>query len=445
MDDIDQFRKEIIDSETFCFNPFIELSTTPSGQIKPCCHFLGSLEHEKGSPVSIYRGDTFESIWNSDAMISVRRGLHQGDVPTGCRRCVRDGEVSMRKRSIKDYKDDREILKLVKETIENDYHANHSLIMLELKPSNLCNLKCMICNAYDSSQIAKEIKEISKKYSGVEIQSGRVVDIVTGNLGIIERDIALNDIDINNVEWADNDQIWKDFEKLAPHLHILSFAGGEPTLMPSVLKVLNYCVENDFAKNIKVFISSNFTNLNKNFFDLMPKFKNFEIIASIDGFGLVQEYVRFPSDWNQISKNYITAKEYMKFSNVRITINITVHLLNVLNLVDLLDWIEERALEYPYYRAWPYNINVLISPDNQTVNLLPDNSKSTAIDRLERYIGSSRILKEFPGLDSKIKFLINELRKPGNIGKLESFKKRLYILDRHRNISFKDFIPEVDL
>ena len=113
--------------------------------------------------------------------------------------------------------------------------------------------------------------------------------------------------------------------------------------MPFVIKALNYCVENDYAKNITVFISSNFTNLNKQFFEMMPKYKKFELIASIDGFGKVNDYARFPSKWSQVSKNYLTAKEYMKYPNVKILTNITVNSLNILNLVDLLHWLEKRV------------------------------------------------------------------------------------------------------
>ena len=213
--------------------------------------------------------------------------------------------------------------------------------------------------------------------------------------------------------------------------------------MPFVIKTLEYCVEKDYAKNITIFISSNFTNLNKKFFELMKHYKKFELIASIDGYEKVNDYTRFPSKWSQISKNYIAAKEYMKYSNVKILINITVSILTIVDLVDLLYWIEDRANEYPYFKEWPYNINLVMFPEEQRITLLPESLKKLAIERLTEYLSRSQILKEFPGLDSKIYLLINELKKSDDPEIFKTFKDRIKVLDEHRGINIVDYIPKL--
>ena len=213
--------------------------------------------------------------------------------------------------------------------------------------------------------------------------------------------------------------------------------------MPFVLRALKYCVDNDYSKNIKVFISSNFTNLNKNFLDLMPHFKKFELIASIDGIEKIQEYARFPSKWGQISNNYLLAKQYMEHPNIKILINITVSILNVTNLDKLLYWIEERANEYPYYSEWPFNINLLYGPYDQQIIHLPDITKQLCRDRLNKYLQDSTILKEFPGLDSKIHLILRELDSPANKALLDEFKMKTKIFDEHRNINITEYIPDL--
>ena len=440
---INKLRQDILDSETFCFYPFLELSTNPSGHIKPCCNYRSTMNDADGKVISILNGSTFDSAWNSDPMVNLRKKLTTGEIPNECNRCIRDGVASMRYRSVDEYKDDYEVLNLVKTTIENDYIADHNLKILELKPSTLCNLKCVVCNSYDSSQISKEIKALVEKHSGIEIEAGRVIRLRPDITGIIEKNKAFENIE--DPEWSDNDEIWKNFERLVPYLEIISFAGGEPTLMPFVIKALQYCVDTGHSKNIHVFVSSNFTNLNKAFFELMPSYKKFELIASIDGFEKVQEYARFPSKWNMVSKNYILAKEYMKFDNVKILMNITVNILNIINLTDLLYWIEDRAKEYPYFKQWPYNLNLIIHPYEQQIHLITDQNKLLATSRLEEYLKNSSILKEFPGLDSKIHLLISELKRPRDPVLFEKFKQQLSILEEHRENSVRDSIPELDL
>lgn len=463
MNDLDHLRQHIINSETFCFYPFTQLSTSPSGLLKPCCNYVGTLHDGVNGDINIHKGDTFKSAWNSHAMTETRREMVEGVIPEKCRRCIRDGETSMRNRSIMEYKNDPKTLRLVKDTIENDFKAKHLPTYLELKPSNLCNLKCVMCNSYDSSQIKKELQELNDKFKGILIHDGRFIEIVPETPELRDGNKYVN---FEDVEWHDRDDMWKEFEEIVPSLEVLSFAGGEPTIMPSVMRALRFCVDSGYAKNIKVFLSSNFTNLNKQFFDLMPHFRKFELIASIDGFEKTQEYCRFPSKWSQISKNYIEAKKYMQYPNVKILVNVTVSLFNVLNLTELLDWIEERANEYPYYSEWPYNINLIFYPQEQQIGMLPQDLRGVAVARLDDYIRRSKLLKEFPGMEHNIRLLMHELTNNSRYDKVVvddkeivfqthqerqeymanlmlTCSKRVRVLDEHREIHIKDYIPEL--
>jgi sulfatase maturation enzyme AslB (radical SAM superfamily) len=442
---INELRKEIVNSETFCFYPFLELSTNPAGHLKPCCYYSNVLfRDEEGDYTNIYsitKNSTLEEVWNSRPMIEIRRQLVEGEVNKNCDTCYRDGPASMRVRSISEYKNNAEVLTKVQDTILNGYETPYLPSRLELKPSNLCNLKCVMCNSYDSTQVAKELVELSTKFKGINVKTGRFISINLEQPGITETHAAFEDVEVP--DWSDNDELWNSFVKIAPGLEHLSFAGGEPTLIPFVQKVLDYCVEQDYAKNIRISVASNFTNMNKNFLEVMPKFKRFEIIASIDGIGLVNDYCRYPSKWSQISSNYEKTKQLTKYSNVKIMTNITVNFLNVMNLDQLLYWIEDHADRYPYFRQYPYNINLIWSPSDQRIEHLPKHLKDIAIQRLERYKETSNILKEFPGMISRIDLVLNELKKQGSEYELEQFKKRLKVLDTHREINVVDYIPDL--
>jgi sulfatase maturation enzyme AslB (radical SAM superfamily) len=474
MDDIDKLRKELVDSETFCFYPFLELSVNPSGHIRPCCYYDGLLYKDVSNinyKVRDYtnvlniqeHGTTLEDAWYSDNMKLVRKQMYEGTEKdyTPCEICKRDGQSSMRVRSINHYKNNRQVLQLVKAAIDNDFHVESLPQRLELKPSNLCNLKCVMCNSYDSSQIAKELEELSEKYDGITVEAGRLLSVdhavTTSTQAAYNKNIVspydqhiikikLENSTINNsiTDYSNNEQLWETFCKIVPTLETLSFAGGEPTLIPFVERALSYCVDNGYANNITVFCSTNATNINKKLLSLIPKFKLFEVICSIDGYEKVQEYSRFPSKWPQIEKNYKALKQLTIHPNVKILLNITVTALNVYNLDELLNWIEEQAQEYPYFHQWPYNINMLSHPVYQQASMLPMSIKNKAIARLERYKENSVILKEFPGLDLKIDLVINELRKHNNsdvTANLKLFSKSIQALDEHRGIDIDSYIP----
>lgn len=446
MDEIDKLRNEIINSDTFCFYPFLELSTNPAGHVKPCCYFTDTLRPESDSPVEdqfvISNGDSFEKIWNSNNLKDLRMQMYQGKFVKACDICYRDKDASMRVRSINEYKNNRNILGHVKDTIDANGFSKQTPKRLELKPNNLCNLKCVMCNSYDSSQIAKELKALAKTFGGIEIYTGRFENI-SEKPGINENNEAFKGIDVP--DWSDNENIWESFCRILEGVETLSFAGGEPTIMPWVHKALKYCIEKNHSKNISVYIASNLTNINQSFFDYMPHFKKFELIASIDGIEKTQEYCRFPCDWKTTEKNFQTAKQYMKYENVKFTTNITVNLLNVLYLTDLLYWLEEQSQQYPYYKEWPYNLNVLYSPRDQRINNLSDKNKIDAIEKLENYKMNSIIIKEFPGLKSKIDLVIEEIKKPREEDQIQKFRTRLHILDKHRKISYKDYLPDLEL
>lgn len=446
MDKIDELRKEIIKSDTFCFYPFLELSTNPAGHVKPCCYYADTLKPELNSKVDdqfvLSNDNTFEEVWNSNSLKDIRTKMYNGEKLSPCEICYRDGAASMRQRSVNEYKNDREVLERVQNALDNNGYIDQTPKRLELKPNNLCNLKCVMCNSYDSSQIAKELKALAKTHGGIEVSTGRF-EKISDKPGITENNANFEGIDVP--DWSDNLEIWESFCRILEGVDTLSFAGGEPPLMPWVHKALKRAISTGHSKNISVYVASNLTNIHGSFLEYMPHFKKFELIASIDGTEKVQEYCRFPSNWKSVSDNFIKAKSFTEKGNVKLVTNITVNLLNVLNLTDLLYWIEERSQEYPYYKEWPYNLNVLSFPIGQHVSNLSEANKKTAIERLEKYKADSLILKEFPDLVHKINLVINEIKKERNEFEFFKFVSRVNVLDEHRKINYKDYIPELEL
>jgi MoaA/NifB/PqqE/SkfB family radical SAM enzyme len=444
MDELDNLRKEILRNENFCFHPFLEVSTRPNGVILPCCYWAEHLHLSKEEKVSADK--SIDYFWNSKKFIEIRNDMYAGKEIRGCKVCTRDKAASMRARSIRENINNREYLQLVSDTIKNGGVAPHLPRRLELKPNNLCNLKCFTCNAYDSSQVEKELRELDNKFGGIKSFGGRLREIKVGTPGVWEGSVKEYQLpNMIGLDWAETGEFWNELINILPTLDVLSFAGGEPTVNPIVHKILKYCVDKDYAKNITVFISSNFTNLNKEFFSLMPAYKKFELIASIDGIGDVQEYTRFPSKWHVIEKNFKIARQYMQHPNVKILVNITVSILNIYYIIDLLEYLDAEFFNYPYYNEWPYNINLLNFPLELRIEWIPTELRAEIIDKIKSYQSKSDTLHFFPDLKIKTDLLIHELEKPydpvqANFN-LTILKNTITVIDSHRNVDHNKSIP----
>jgi len=185
-------------------------------------------------------------------------------------------------------------------------------LFLEYRPGNECNLKCRMCSPHSSSQIEKEIKdnpefpELLKFFGGVE---PRQEDVYSHLYDFVK-------------------------EVKVKHLRVL---GGEPTLDKDVYAFLNHIVDT-YDDLPKLYMTTNATNLNKKFQNLLLKFnRNIKLRFSIDGTGNTYEYIRTNARWD-IVKNIVENTLSKRIaSSYAISVVLTPY--NMFNMIELLDWI----------------------------------------------------------------------------------------------------------
>jgi organic radical activating enzyme len=439
----DSIFKELINSPYFCAYPFVQISTVPAGFMRPCCFYTDILKNDDGSGSNVDK-NTFQDVWNNNNFRTIRTDMLNFKKISNCQQCHKEdsfGGDSMRKRSLREWTWRDDFKKTVLDTLKSNGVTESGVKFLELKPGNLCNLKCRMCNQFDSSKYATELKEIGAKFNA---------SASAGQARLFEKSSFEYDFDLSKMaDWTNNPAIWKSFETLASQVEILSFAGGEPSLIQDVYKSLKYCVENDLAKNITVYFATNFTqNLDK-FAELAKAFKRFDFIASIDGHGEVQEYIRFPSSWTQVEKNFLQINDYCKkFKNINLMINLTVNIYNILSFTKLLSWLEQPDLR-DGFREDPFNLNILMFPNYLSFDLLPLSLRSQAISRIKEFLDKSWICSEKSHIKSRVLQLINMLENR-NFSEDSSYLKRLKefwiyskILDQHRHQKMQAVLPEL--
>ena len=180
-------------------------------------------------------------------------------------------------------------------------------------------------------------------------------------------------------EWFDQDMLWDQVIGLIPSLHKVYMTGGEPTLIENNFRFMQACIDQG-RTDIVLFFNTNCTNINKKFLSLISQFKQVNINASMDGVGVVNEYIRAPSKWSQISANI---EKLAQMPNVVLGVTPTVQVYNVFNLIDTLEWVDSLNVKYNSNVFVDFLINV--HPHQLAVGILPDDIRKDAADSLIAY------------------------------------------------------------
>jgi len=184
---------------------------------------------------------------------------------------------------------------------------------LEVTTSNICNQACVMCGGKYSSKWIPYEKEAAKYNLNFRTETFRHSTNIS----------KLNTDDINKIL------------KILPEISVLVIKGGEPfsdqnnmVLLEELAKVNPKCT---------VHIVTNFSILSERILKTIHKFEDISIIASIDGFGDVYEWIR-TTTWEQILKNIFRYNEY---GGRKIAVSLTMSIFNWWHYKDMAEYFQE--------------------------------------------------------------------------------------------------------
>jgi MoaA/NifB/PqqE/SkfB family radical SAM enzyme len=424
--------------KTFCTLAWNQIHVTPIGVVKPCCIFDGPLLNEDKKSIRI-NDDKIEAIWNSSAFKELRLKMLRGEEIHECKKCYEEEKVSNlsdRTRALESYGH-------LKEIIDASFlDGNVSVLpnILNLKIGNKCNLKCRMCQPLDSAMVDEEFSQISKLDPRF-----RSFD----NANAFDYNYEDSPISIAG-DWIHNELAKNNILRLLSNTDLLSLAGGETTFTQEAIDILKFCVENNLASKMKIIMSSNLTRISDDLIDLMSKFKSFNVIASIDGVGNLAEYIRYPTKWNIVKNNFI--KLVNSPSNIIPIVAPTVQIYNILNLVEIFDFIEEiPSNKLINSKHLPCHLTLLFDPQHLSIRHLPKKIKDLSLDRLLKFKARSKFLVETDGFIEQFNLIIDTLKQENfELGSETTSKDYLAYflqyteeLDKQRHQRLQDFIPEL--
>ena len=337
--------------DTFCVAPWLSSHISTFNTVIPCCLFKVT-----GKFGETQKGRSFKQHYNSKNAIATRKALWTGDKIPECRECwFREESDSSYRMSLNNKFQD-----YIEEIVENtndDFTLNDMKFrMLDLRFDNKCNLRCRMCSPAFSSALYKEHKELGH------------------SLGV--------DWD-NAYHVAVDDDEYKFIIDQLQYTKVLFFAGGEPLTQDKFYEILQHCIDNGFAKDISVWITSNCTKIKYkkyNLINMLKHFKDVEITASLDAYGDRAEYMRYPAKWDDVESNILTLINSVK--NVNFIICPTIQVINVFHIFDLVKYFLNNEI----VSASKFNFNILTHPPHLNVANLPQHMKNELTSKCDKMI-----------------------------------------------------------
>jgi sulfatase maturation enzyme AslB (radical SAM superfamily) len=240
-----------------------------------------------------------------------------------------------------------------KEAANNAYTQNYKLgpIHLNIKVSNICNLRCRTCQSKDSYLYHIEGAYYEQKNN------------ITGTPYTLEK-----------YKKHFTDQQLDELFEISSRLERIELYGGEPLLDLQVPKYLLRLVRAGMAKNISLKVSTNATHeLTDTWRQIFAGFKSVVLNVSIDAIGNQFTYVRHPGDWTVAERNLLSFMEL----DVQVIPVVTVSALNVWTVPAVFDYFKQ-------YNVEPYIILVQW-PTYYCVNVFPDTIKTVVGNHLRLY------------------------------------------------------------
>lgn len=343
-------------NNSFCVLPWVNLSVDINGNVQPCCISSDFIKKENGENYNLGY-DSLEEIYNSKHFEELRNKMLQGTPIEGCSTCYKiekNGAISNRK-----FYNASWFNEYTKHKFEKLNNID-TIEYFDIRFGNLCNLNCKSCTPKNSSQLTKEISNLDTK---------------------IKNFIGLSPYFDSN-QWYKTDIFRNNLRNQFQNIRLLYIAGGEPSINEANILFLQELVDLGFSKNITLKVSTNFTNTNTKFFDLIKSFKKILLFASIDGFEKIQEYLRYPSSWDQIDKNF---KKILNTMDIIPTPVIQIGNLN--KITDLFEYFENfnRQAEKPIVNIQPIILN---NPNHLNFLYLPTLYKIECWNKIDYWVNN---------------------------------------------------------
>jgi hypothetical protein len=276
--------------------------------------------------------------------------LSEIDITTGCRHCIEQESAGVQWSHRMLFKDPKELV-------------------IGVCFDNICNIKCITCSPYHSSQHINEWEKLDKFKNDAELKKYfvRIMEQGPSKLALIEDTIANS-----------------EFDKIR-----LEIFGGEPLINPVVIKFISWLVEKNYAPVTKLVITTNGTTSIQVIENSLEKFKQVTIQFSVDGitdtFELLRSGAVFDTMVNNVNYYRTLVKANPKYEY---GFNFTLSWLNVTEFETFYHWLTAN-----YQDVNSLHLTKLDGPLHYSIEMLPDDVRLQIVNNVKLDIPDS--IQEF--------------------------------------------------
>jgi hypothetical protein len=328
-----------------------------------------------------YPGNVHCCIMESTNVDQVKQQMLNGVRPTACSVCWKledAGIVSDRiqKNNTFDHYSNRDLNFLY----EDAKQQQATIASYKIDTSTVCNATCVTCSGRLSSswrQLEKENNVFSQRIPIItNSQTHQLIDFPTAKM--------------------------------------INFRGGEPFLSKTNFYILEKLIE---VGNTDCFISFTTNGSiipNAKQIEILSKFKHVDFDISIDGLGLVFEYLRYPLSW----KSVLATIDFCRAHGFTVSASYTISNLNVLYHSQTTQWFTDNGINYTN--------NLVNYPEHFQPSALPQAIKSKILSH-----DSNPDLLLFLGKHSE-----------SDDSNFEKFQTEIAKQDSWKKININNFLPE---
>lgn len=412
---------DILNNKTFCTLPWVNISTHTNGDVRLCCVSDAFVKKEDGSNFNL-GNDNISDIFNSAHFKQIRQDMLNGKPIKGCEKCYTMEEAGGKSNRVWNnisWIKKPKTLKKVVQSIKN-LDIDETIEYFDIRFGNLCNLMCRSCYPEASSQVNKEVIRLS--------------DTTT-----IKKFHLPVTVDLN--QWYQNPTFEQNINCQLNNIQSYYMTGGEPSIIDNNLKILRKMIDSGVSKKITIVFNTNTTNTKKDFFDLLPEFYSVRMYLSIDGYGALQEYIRYPSKWTHIADN-LDKLLSLKLKNPIFRPCPVISKYNLGYIVELFEYIEELNIKHdanleitPIYLQDPIHLDL---------KYLPLDYKVRCWEKIEYWL-KNKCKTQTPLFHKQMEAIkykcFEEVDYKYSLDRFFEFND---ILDKNRGQKLKDVNPELD-
>ena len=382
-------------NNTFCYYPFNQITLkrwNENGELlstSPCCMMTNDNRND------LIYSDTLKNqtpleIFNSDKFQELRIDLENGIRNKNCNICWN--------------KEDNNI---ESHRLNSDGFNENNLVSVDVTLSNLCNLRCRMCQPSNSHSLRKDYMKMKSLNLLNDFRK------TTKTYYVSEEEIVLDNTKSYQYKW-----LLENTDKIK----LIRASGGEPFYDKKMLAWLQKFIDNGHSKDTILEFHTNATQfLNQDVIDININFKSVRHIFSIDGVDQTYEIIRH----HKFDLLEESIDNFLKKCHNIETIQISL-VLSVFNLFNIKKWEEWIKL---FFNNIKYRIN--IDPVYPT-------QRGISIKRLPVHI-----LEQAKNHSDNIQFrnLIDEAI-VNNIENAELLIKEVEILDTVRDQNYNEYLDE---